>query len=220
MGKRFLRLDRNVAGYARLSPSIRREFLTYTLLGWQGQEAELAKRRETLTAEIREVSESKRRLAHQVATTILAGLKEQDTFQEHVCFILAGDVVYGMAHRVPRPERSTGRMVQGSDLDIVVITSDDIAPELVKQLDEAILQRKHFLLVNPGYREEIDYLVKNMATVHRQLAFDTFEHMVACKILAEGEFLAGSKKLMEEVQTLLDQHGILDRLAQLEQAAK
>jgi len=32
-GQRFLRLDRSVQGYARLSPSIRREFLTYMLVG-------------------------------------------------------------------------------------------------------------------------------------------------------------------------------------------
>jgi len=32
-GRRFLRLDRAVNGYARLSPSIRREFHTYTVLG-------------------------------------------------------------------------------------------------------------------------------------------------------------------------------------------
>ncbi|MCJ7665513.1 MAG: hypothetical protein MUO59_02105, partial [Actinobacteria bacterium] len=30
-GRRYLRLDRHVQGYARLSPSILREFLTYTV---------------------------------------------------------------------------------------------------------------------------------------------------------------------------------------------
>jgi hypothetical protein len=38
-GRRYLRLDSGVEGYARLSPSIRREFLTYSLVGLEGQEA-------------------------------------------------------------------------------------------------------------------------------------------------------------------------------------
>ena len=33
VGRRYLRLDRRVDGYARLSPSILREFLTYTVVG-------------------------------------------------------------------------------------------------------------------------------------------------------------------------------------------
>ncbi len=37
-GRRYMRLDSAVEGYARLSPSIRREFLTYTLVGLAGQE--------------------------------------------------------------------------------------------------------------------------------------------------------------------------------------
>ena len=33
VGRRYLRLDQAVEGYARLSPSIRREFLNYTVVG-------------------------------------------------------------------------------------------------------------------------------------------------------------------------------------------
>jgi hypothetical protein len=36
VGRRYLRLDRKVEGYARLSPSILREFLTYTVVGLAG----------------------------------------------------------------------------------------------------------------------------------------------------------------------------------------
>ena len=43
-GRRYLRLDYAVDGYARLSPSIRREFLTYTLVGLPDQTAALAAR--------------------------------------------------------------------------------------------------------------------------------------------------------------------------------
>jgi hypothetical protein len=36
IGQRYLRLDRNIDGFARLSPSILREFLTYSVIGLRG----------------------------------------------------------------------------------------------------------------------------------------------------------------------------------------
>ena len=48
-GRRYLRLDYAVDGYARLSPSIRREFLTYTLVGLPDQTAALAARYQLVT---------------------------------------------------------------------------------------------------------------------------------------------------------------------------
>src|SRR5665811_1909286 len=96
---------------------------------------------------------------------------------------------YQMAHDVPRPERSTGKMVRGSDLDVVVIV-DDRAPEvLVKALDDAIYQQKYRYLINPSVREEIDYIVKRLDRLREQAEFDTFKKMVACKILQEGVLL-------------------------------
>ena len=113
--------------------------------------------------------------------------------EDDVCFILAGDVVYGMAHAVERPESSTGKMVRGSDLDVVVVVRDAVPRERVVALDRAILQEKYQLLTHPTYREEIDYIIKPVWRVEEQLHFDTFEHRVASKILNEGEFLLGSR---------------------------
>jgi hypothetical protein len=219
LGRRFLRLDRAVSGYARLSPSIRREFLTYTVLDLDSRRDRLEERADTLTAEIRRISEAKRRLAAQTVATVVEGLTPRDVVRAHACFILAGDVTYDMAHRVPRPERSTGKLVRGSDLDIIVVTGDDFDPAVLETLDDAIYQKKHFLLVSPSYREEIDYLIKDLATVRRQVAFDTFEHMVACKILTEGELLHGSPDLYSSIVHLLAQEEIPSRLAAMEEEA-
>ena len=52
VGRRYLRLDRRVEGYARLSPSIQREFLTYTVVGLREQGEEVAKRAAQLEREI------------------------------------------------------------------------------------------------------------------------------------------------------------------------
>lgn len=220
IGRRFLRLDRTVEGYARLSPSIGREFTTYTVVGTAedfGRVEVLARIREEETAAI---SREKFALARETIASVLGNLPAREEIIERTCFILAGDIVYSMAHRAPRPERSTGKPVRGSDLDIVAVTEDGIDPDSVAALDRAIHERKHWLLVHPRYREEIDYLIKDLSRVRRQLEFDTFERMVAAKILHEGEFLAGSPRVFEAVKEMLEEKGIPGKLARLAERAR
>jgi hypothetical protein len=124
-----------------------------------------------------------------------------------------------MSHLVPRPEKSTGELVRGSDLDIIVIVENDLPVEAARMLDKAIYKKKHYLLVHPDYREEIDYILKDFNRVMEQLRFDTFESMVACKILDEGEFLYGSSSVFEAVKRLVAEHGIRERLREMETQA-
>jgi hypothetical protein len=220
VGRRFLRLDRAIDGYARLSPSIRREFLTYTVLALSSSVEALEEKAGRLAEEIRGISAAKRRLAKEAMLSATRTLADEPQLLEQACFVLAGDITYGMAHRVPRPEHSTGKMVRGSDLDVVVIVREGASPSLVEELDAAIYQKKHFYLVSPSYREEIDYLIKDLSTVRRQVRFDTFESMVACKILVEGELLHGSSSLHGEICGLLRQASIPEHLSELEARAK
>jgi hypothetical protein len=218
VGRRFLRLDREIDGYARLSPSILREFLTYSVVGLAADAAALDRRAAEVLAHIRAVSRAKLDLAGGVVTRIaerIDGGGGADDF----CVIIAGDVVYDMAHDVPRPERSTGAMVRGSDLDLVVIV-DDAAPEaLLQRLDEAIYRQKYRHLINPSAREEIDYIVKRLERLREQAAFDTFERMVACKILQEGVLLHGNATLFDAAKALLREYSLTDRLAEMDAAA-
>ncbi len=214
-GRRFLRLDRNVPGYARLSPSIGREFTTYTVVGAAEDSGRVEDRAGELEAETAAISREKYALARETIGSVLGSLPESGDIIERSCFIIAGDIVHSMAHRARRPERSTGKPVRGSDLDIVVVTGEDLAPDAVSALDRAIYDRKHFLLVHPRYREELDYLIKDLDRVRRQLEFDTFERMVASKILHEGEFLAGSPRIFEYVKELLEEKEIPKKIAGL-----
>lgn len=216
---RFLRLDRAVYGFARLSPSIRREFLTYTLLGMDNQIGSLRAKAESLRNGIKEISSAKLKLARESMESAVESLEERDEVLDKACFIIAGDVVYDMSHTVPRPEKSTGEMVRGSDLDIIIVVEDDLPKNLFKALDKAIYKKKHFLLVHPNYREEIDYILKNMKRVREQLRFDVFESMVACKILREGNFLHGSLSLFGKVKNLLEEFGIPQKLDEMERHA-
>lgn len=213
VGHRYLRLDRVVEGYARLSPSIRREFLTYTVIGLPSQREQIAARTDKLTDEAELVSRAKSNEAREAMVSVVAELGLQADLAEDVTFLIAGDVVYGMAHTVPRPEPSTGQMVRGSDLDIIIVTTDDYPPDKLKALDAAIHRKKHRLLVHPSHREEIDYIIKRMRTVREQLTFATFEHQVASKILYEGQLLCGSRSLYETIKGLVEESGVPSQLA-------
>lgn len=219
IGKRFLRLDRVVRGYARLSPSIRREFLTYTLAGLSDQADAIARKSGQLRAEIQRISRAKLDLARESVASAVSTLADGDSILSKACFIIAGDVTYEMSHLVPRPEKSTGEFVRGSDLDIIVVVDNALPSEDVRLLDRAIYRKKHFLLVHPDYREEIDYIVKDFNRVMEQLRFDTFESMVACKILYEGAYLYGSEAVFAAVKSLVKKHGIGTRLEEMEARA-
>jgi hypothetical protein len=219
VGRRYLRLDRTVEGYARLSPSIRREFLTYTVVGVAGQMDEIAARCLELQRGFVCVSQVKRGLARDVIRRIVESSPNRERLRAHVCYMIAGDVTYGMAHTVERPEPSTGRPVRGSDLDVVVVSDTEFTESEREALDGMIYQEKWYLLVMPQVREEIDYVIKDMAKVRTQLPFDSFRHMVACKILHESELLYGSEELFVRIKQLVDEFGIPDKLAQLEERA-
>ncbi len=219
-GRRYLRLDSAVAGYARLSPSIRREFLTYVLVGRNDQAAALQTRAAELERRAAAISREKIELARESVCMALAGLPDEDRYLRNAAFMIAGDVTYQMAHRVPRPEKSSGRMVRGSDLDVIVVVSDDLPDTERRTLDEAIYHQKHYLLTHPDVQEEIDYVLKPLEKVRRQLACDRFEHMVACKILCECQLLYGSPFLFAEIMRLVEASGARGKLAALQTAAE
>ena len=219
-GRRYLRLDSAVAGYARLSPSIRREFLTYTLVGLENQRAALEARAAALEANAAAISREKIDLARESICMAMAELPDEARLLRDAAFLIAGDVTYQMAHRVPRPEKSSGRMVRGSDLDVIVVVADDLPEAERRTLDEAIYRQKHYLLTHPDIQEEIDYVLKPLEKVRRQLACDRFEHMVACKILCECRLLYGSPFLYDEILKLVDASGARAKLAALQAAAE
>lgn len=218
-GRRYLRLDRDVEGFARLSPSIRREFLTYTVLGLEDQADVIRARAQMLKQEIQRISRTKFNLAKETVISIVQSLPQWEAMMDRVCFIIAGDITYDMAHAVPRPESSTGRMVRGSDLDIIAVAEDAVPQEFLKALDDAIYERKYFLLMHPDYQEEIDYIVKNLSKVREQLAFDTFENMIASKILDEGELLHGSQSVFDSIKDTIRELGVSEKINRLEQQA-
>jgi hypothetical protein len=220
VGRHYLRLDRRMKGFARLSPSLLREFLTYSVVGFSRDRNSLEQRALAVNSHIEKVSRAKMELAYQVAAGLVTRFESEQSLNHPICFIIAGDNVHNMAHDVPRPERSTGRVVNGSDMDIVVILDDNCPDELAKRLDTAIYREKHRLLMAPQLKEEIDYVVKKMERVREQVRFRTFSHMLACKILHEGTLLLGDEDMFHSVKALLRDEGVTERISVLERKAK
>lgn len=217
-GRRYLRLDRQVAGYARISPSIMREFHGYTVVGLKEHLPELTRKAELMEKENAEISAEKFALAQNTVAGLVESLHDRLLIQERACFMMAGDVVYGMAHAEPRPERSTGELVRGSDIDLVIVV-EDMPAAVMEILESSIYDEKYSLLVNPSGREELDYIVKDISRVRKQLQFDGFKEMVASKILHEARFLYGSRAVYDGIKRMLAERGVPDKLRALEEKA-
>ena len=71
IGHRYLRLDRNVEGFARLSPSIKREFLTYTVCGLNKDHRELGNKSFELWKKIKKISRDKMTFARDAMKRII-----------------------------------------------------------------------------------------------------------------------------------------------------
>jgi hypothetical protein len=220
VGRHYLRLDRNIEGFARLSPSILREFLTYSVIGLRGELPALRRRADQIELHIKAVSREKLNLSRTLISALTGQLECEFLLREQACFIIAGDIIYEMAHDVPRPERSTRKMIRGSDIDLVVVVDDGFPKGLMERLDTVIYREKQRILMAPHLREEIDYIVKDLARVRTQLAFDTFRHMLACKILQEGVLLYGCESLFLEIKSMLEVQGITEKLANMERYAR
>ena len=132
----------------------------------------LEKRTELLAASIRDINANKLRLASRVLDEVVAKITPEEAGADLFAVLVAGDLVFEMAHEAPRPERSTGQMVRGSDIDLVVILDDSAPAALEQRLDETIYQQKYRYLINPSLREEIDYTIKRLALVREQVAFE------------------------------------------------
>ena len=220
IGRRYLRLDRRIKGFARLSPSILREFLTYSVIGFASDHNSLNQRADEISSHIEEVTRSKSELAYEIISAAMDRFENKALVCEQSAIFIAGDIVYNMAHDVPRPERSTGKLVKGSDMDIVVVVDDRFPRPRMETLDDIIYQEKQRILMTPHIREEIDYIVKDMARVREQIRFDTFRHMVACKILEEGALLYGSEDLFSTIKQMLREEGVTQKLNNLEGQAE
>lgn len=171
-----------------------------------------------LEEEIEKISSYKLREARDAAREAIRNSSR--IFEEGAVFLIGGDVPLRMAHSDPRPERALGMMVSGSDLDVVVVTENGVEEERLGALDSALMEVKYSLLNRPVRKEELDYIVKSLATVEEQMKFESFEDRVACKILQESEYLAGNREMALRIKEMLVERGVEEELEKLEEKGR
>ncbi len=203
----YLRFDITREDLVRLSPSILRDFLSFTLFGLAGQRYQMIERQGALSNYHRDVSRQKITIAQGILAKLLKQLSRD--VRARMCAFIAGDLAYFLAHNEPREHAATGEMLRGSDIDIVVV-HDDLDAETVTMIETEISNLKNYYLRHPDYRHEVDFIVKTRKTMERQFAYTNIHDKIASKIAYESMFLGGSLPLYMDVRAVLEQTGVND----------
>ncbi|MAN45843.1 MAG: hypothetical protein GYB49_02315 [Alphaproteobacteria bacterium] len=215
----YLRFDITREDQVRLSPSILRDFLSFTLFGLPGQRDKMIERQGTLSNMHREISREKLSVAQSVMKQVFVTLGRE--IRSQLCAFIAGDLAYYLAHNEPREHMATGEMVKGSDIDIIIILSEALPEDVQERIDTEMTALKNYYLRHPEYRHEIDFICKRKSVMERQFQYGDIHDKIASKIAYESMFLGGSLTLYMEVRDAMVRTGV-DRLieADFEHALK
>lgn len=208
----YLRFDITREDMVRLTPSILRDFLSFTLFGLPGQRNQMVERHGALANTHRDISKQKIAIAQDAIHTLLGKLPEAS--RNRLCAFVAGDLAYFLAHNEPREHAATGEMVAGSDIDIVLI-HDGLDTAEVSRIESEMMALKHFYLRHPDHRHEIDFICKPQAKMEQQFRYLDIHDKIAAKIAYESMFLGGSLELYMAVRSAMKRSGV-DELIRLD----
>lgn len=201
----YLRYDITRDNVLRLSPSILRDFLTFSLI-YLPEQAVVAVEGGTLLAnKFRSISMRKLSRARQALLELDDDLQRE--LNEHCVVFLSGDIAYFLAHDTPRQHATLNVPVNGSDIDIVIVTNHQADPVKIKAVEDGLLKIKRMFLIMPKIREELDFIVKPVDIMLGQLAYRDIHEKIASKILYESYFLMGRVDIYESLMRHLELHG-------------
>tara|TARA_R100000935_G_scaffold43856_1_gene66422 strand:+ start:1984 stop:2955 length:972 start_codon:yes stop_codon:yes gene_type:complete len=202
----YLRYDITRDDQVRLSPSILRDFLSFTLFGLPDQRYKMIERQGSLSNMHREISREKIGIAQDVMKQLFVSLGRE--LRSQLCAFIAGDLSYYLAHNDMREHSASGEMVKGSDIDIVIILSEALPDEVKERIDGEMIALKNFYLRHPSYRHEIDFICKRKSVMERQFQYSNIHDKIASKIAYESMFLGGSLTLYMEVRDAMMRTGV------------
>lgn len=206
----YLRYDVTRGNQLRLSPSILRDFLTFSLVYLTDQMVEIVEGGTRLANKFRSVSLAKLSWARD------ALLKLDDDLQEVICdhcvVFLSGDIAYYLAHETKRTHSQLGVEVNGSDIDIVIVANRGAPQDKIDRIESQLLTIKKIYLTTPHIGEELDFIVKPIETMLGQLAYGDIHQKIASKILYESYFLMGRVDIYQTLMKHLKMTGTWDRI--------
>lgn len=206
----YLRYDILRGNQLRLSPSILRDFLTFSLVYLTDQVVEIVEGGTLLANKFRSISLEKLSWAREALLQLDDDL--QEVLNEHCVVFLSGDIAYYLAHETQRKHSQLGVDVNGSDIDIVVVTNRGAPADKIAQIESQLLTIKKVYLMTPNIREELDFIVKPIDTMLGQLAYGDIHQKIASKILYESYFLMGRVDIYQTLMKHLKLTGTWDRI--------
>lgn len=210
LARYYLRYDITRDDFIRLSPSILRDFLSFTIFSLPHQRQQVIDRQVILSNKHRDIS--MRKLGVAMEAFLYLDPEDLTFLVENSCSFLAGDIAYFLAHEEPRESKSLGKVVKGSDIDVVTVYRDGIDLERLKSIEKAFLAAKYYILKSTYYSEEIDFIFKPVSKMKEQMAYEDIHQKIASKILYESIFLHGSLALYMELRRELEQKGTKGRI--------
>jgi hypothetical protein len=206
----YLRYDITRDNVLRLSPSILRDFLTFSLIYLPGQTVEAVEAGTLLANKFRAISLRKLSRARQALLALPPDLQAELT--AHCVVFLSGDIAYFLAHDTPRNHKTLDVPIKGSDIDIVIVANNRADPTAMKQIEDELLKIKRQFLLSPTIREELDFIVKPVDRMIDQLAYGDIHQKIASKILYESYFLMGRVDIYESLLKNLEMSGTRARI--------
>lgn len=206
----YLRYDITRGNQLRLSPSILRDFLTFSLVYLTDQMVEIVEAGTRLANNFRTVSLEKLSWAREALLQLDDDL--QEVLNKHCVVFLSGDIAYYLAHETKRMHSQLGVEVNGSDIDVVIVTNRGAPADMIARIESQFLTIKKIFLTTPNIREELDFIVKPIETMLGQLAYNDIHDKIASKILYESYFLMGRVDIYQTLMKHLKLSGTWARI--------
>ncbi len=206
----YLRYDIRRDNALRLSPSILRDFLTFSLVHLPGDQVRVVQAGTRLSNRHRRISLRKLGLARRALLRLPSEL--QDEINRHCVVFLSGDISYYLAHATMRRHEQLGTPVRGSDIDVVIIANAEADADKLKRMEAELLSIKQLYLMSPNIREELDFIVKPIGRMVDQLEYRDIHEKIASKILYESFFLMGRVDIYESLMQNMTLRGTRARI--------
>ena len=133
----YLRYDITRGNQLRLSPSILRDFLTFSLVYLTDHMVEIVEAGTRLANQFRTISLKKLNWAREALLQLDEDL--QQVLYDHCVVFLSGDIAYFLAHKTIRTHNQLGVQVNGSDIDIVIVTNRGAPQDKIERIESQLL---------------------------------------------------------------------------------
>ena len=206
----YLRYDITRENLLRLSPSVLRDFFSFTLIYLSDQKSEAVHRSVLLANKHRKIRLKKIQVARNAILSFEPDIRRE--LAENACSFIAGDIAYFLAHEEERHHPQLETKINGSDIDILIVHRDNFDPEIIATAEKQMLGFKFRALKDARVGQEIDFLFKPVKKMKSQFQYGNIHEKIACKILYESFFLFGNIEMYENLSNDLQYSGTVDRI--------